>query len=153
MEEKDTAYVLNQLNNATSRNQGANLIKDETLGFKNISFSEFYNNYLASHPEIKNADVVNDSGITRQYFSQIVNGQKNANRDRIIAICFALSLTPDETDHALIYANHKKLYVKDKRDLLIYNELRWKSQGQGMYDNVTLFNLFLVEQGQKPLEI
>ncbi len=153
MEEKNTAFVLNELNKAPTHGQGLNLVNDDSMGFKDMSFSDFFNNYLASHPEIKPADVVRDSGLTRQYFSQIVNGQKNAGRDKIIAICFAARMNTDETNHALMHAKHSHLYVKDRRDGFLYNEIRWHNIGKSDRKNVTELNLFLTERGFPPLDV
>ena len=51
----------------------------------------------------------------------IVNGKKNnPGRDALIAICLAIGTTVQEVQHLLKYAGHAPLYVRRKRDLIIW---------------------------------
>ena len=151
-EEKDTACVLEEIKNA-ALSGGLNVIKANENNFKDISFSKFFNDYLASHQNLKLSSIINDSGITRQHAHAIINGDKNGNRDKIIALCFAAGMNLDETNHALIYAKHSALYSKDRRDSYIIYAITKKETGSREYVTATDLSILLDEEGQSPLDI
>lgn len=150
--EKDTEFYLNKLNSAKSTSEGLNIINDSSLEYSSHSFSEFFNEYLGLHPELKLSDIVRASGLSRQYAYEVINGNKNASRDKLIALCFAAGMNLCETDHALTYAKVGKLYAKDKRDAVLMLAIKMKSH-ENNCKNVTELNILLDEQGQDPLDI
>lgn len=61
------------------------------------------------------------AGLHRSYVGNIVNGRKNdPSRDVLIAICLAIGTTIDEIQYLLRYAGHAPLYVRRKRDVIIW---------------------------------
>ena len=61
------------------------------------------------------------AGLDRSYVGNIVRGRKNdPSRDVLIAICLAIGTTVDEAQHLLRYAGHAPLYVRRKRDVIIW---------------------------------
>lgn len=61
------------------------------------------------------------AGLHRSYVGNIVNGKKNnPQRDAIIAICLAIGTTIEEVQYLLKYAGHAPLYVRRKRDVIIW---------------------------------
>lgn len=151
--EDDTAFVLEELNNATTLSGGLNAISCNEESFCDICFRDFFNQYLANHRNIKLANIIKDSGLSRQYAYQILNGTKKANRDRILALCFAAGMNLDEINHALIYAKHNPLYAKNKRDAIIIVAINSKCRGANDYATATDLSLLLDEQGQTALVI
>jgi len=61
------------------------------------------------------------AGLDRSYVGNIVRGKKNnPSRDALIAICLVLRTTIDEVQYLLKYAGHAPLYVRRKRDVVIW---------------------------------
>lgn len=57
----------------------------------------------------------------RSYVGNIIRGKKNSpSRDALISICLAIGTTVDEVQHLLRYAGHAPLYVRRKRDVIIW---------------------------------
>ena len=85
-----------------------------------ISFPE----YLLAKMQEKNLSpsrLWERSQIHRTYGYQILNGTKKPGRDKVIALCLALSLSLDDTQRALALADAGALYARRTRDsLLIY---------------------------------
>ncbi len=68
---------------------------------------------------LKKSDVVRRSGLNRVYTYQILQGRRLPSRDKLIALCFGLRITLDETNDVLKYAGFAQLYARSKRDSLI----------------------------------
>ena len=67
------------------------------------------------------ATVSKDAGLTPAHVGNIVRGRINdPSRDVLIAICLAIGTTVDEVQHLLRYAGHNPLYVRRKRDIIIW---------------------------------
>ena len=78
--------------------------------------------YLAFLLEAKGLNrpaVVAEAGIDTTHGYQIFVGQRNASRDKMIALAFALKCTLREANRLLRIAGHSELYVKDRRDAII----------------------------------
>lgn len=61
------------------------------------------------------------AGLSRSYVGHIVRGERNEpERDVLIAICLAIGTTIDEVQYLLRYAGHAPLYVRRKRDVIIW---------------------------------
>ena len=150
---KDTAFVLNKLNNSSSLSQGLKVISDNEEVFVKKTFSAYFNDYLAAHREMKPSEIIELSGLNRTYAYDVLTGKRNASRDRIIALCFASKMNLEETNHALIYAGHNALYARDRRDACIILAINRLQQGSVDFKNVADLNWFLDDQDQDPLDI
>lgn len=150
---KNTEFVLNELNNAHSISKGLKTIENNQELFHDKSFSSYFNDYLANHQELKTAQIIKDSCLSRKYAYEIINGTKKASRDRIIALCFAAHMNLDEVNHALIYAGHNQLYAKNMRDAVIILVINQSYRGNSEYKTITELNILLDEQNQIPLDI
>ena len=151
--EKDTACVLEEIKNATVMPGGLKHLSSNEDDFKDMSFSAFFNSYLASHQNLKLSAIIKDSGIVRQHAHAIINGIKNGSRDKIIALCFAAGMNLVETNHALTYAKLSALYPKDRRDSYIIYAITKKETGSREYITSTDLSLLLDEECQSPLDI
>lgn len=68
-----------------------------------------------------NATVSQKAGLHKSYVGNIINGKKNnPGRDVLIAICLALGADIDEVQYLLKYSGHSPLYVRRKRDVIIW---------------------------------
>ena len=70
----------------------------------------------------KKASVVSqDAMLTHSYVGNIVNGKKrNPSRDALISICLTIGTTVEEVQYILKYAGQAPLYVRRKRDVIIW---------------------------------
>ncbi len=59
--------------------------------------------------------------LTHSYVGNIVNGKKrNPSRDALISICLTIGTTVEEVQYLLKYAGQAPLYVRRKRDVIIW---------------------------------
>lgn len=113
---------------------------------KNINFD--FNNYLDKLIKDKNiskATIIKLAGIDRTYGYQILNGRKNASRDKILKICIAAKFTIEETNRLLSLGSYTRLYSKDSRDSIIIFSLK---KGLSTIDT----DLLLDKYNQIPLD-
>ena len=69
----------------------------------------------------KKASVVSqDAKLAQSYVGHIINGVRNPSRDILLRICFAVGTTVEETQYLLKYAGYAPLYVRRKRDVIIW---------------------------------
>ena len=83
-----------------------------------LTLSEYLSQQLYQK-DLRVADVVRDSGLTKSYVHQIFNGEKNPSRDKLIAIAFGLRLNAEETQRMLKLGGCSELYPKMARDTII----------------------------------
>ncbi len=98
--------------------------------FENRFSDEFLNedarigNYLSDliYKYDKKASVVSfEAHLNHSYVGNIMNGKKNnPSRNALICICFALGANEEELQYLLKYAGHAPLYVRRKRDVIIW---------------------------------
>lgn len=105
-------------------------------------------NYLSSllYKYDRKASVVSfDAHLNPSYVGNIINGKKNnPSRDALICICFALGATEEELQYLLKYAGHAPLYVRRKRDVIIWFGIMQRQSIETVNDT-------LLERGLKPL--
>ena len=93
----------------------------------------------------KAAAVSEDAGLAASYVGLIINGKKNnPSRDALISICLAIGTEFDEAQYLLKYAGQAPLYVRRKRDVVI-----WFGFMKGQ--DIDTVNGKLTQMGLKPL--
>ena len=104
-------------------------------------------NYFMAKKHIPKKDVVKNSGMKREYCYEILQGKTNKkiSRDKVIMLCFGLSLTTDETQQLLKKSGYAPLYVRDTRDSIIAFSLLH-------HISIINTNIKLEEYGLSPLE-
>lgn len=93
-------------------------LEDEFLPDKNRA--GHYLDVLISKYQKKYATLSKEAGLAPSYVGHIVNGKKDPSRDALIAICIAMHTNLDELQDLLKYAGHAPLYVRRKRDVIIW---------------------------------
>ena len=83
-----------------------------------LTLSEYLSHQLYQK-DLRVADVIRDSGLTKSYVHQIFNGEKKPSRDKLIAIAFGLHLNAEETQRMLKLGGCSELYPRTERDALI----------------------------------
>lgn len=86
------------------------------------------------------------AGLSGSYVGNIIHGKKNPKRDVLIKICLAIGSSFEECQYLLQYAGYAPLYVRRKRDVIIwFGFMKHKSIGDIDED--------LKKRGFKPLNI
>lgn len=85
------------------------------------------------------------SGLATSYVGHIYNYKKNnPSRDALICICFTLGTSEKELNYLLKYAGHAPLYVRRRRDVVI-----WYGIMKG--ESLEWVNNNLIQRNLKPL--
>lgn len=82
------------------------------------SLSEHLNRHL-SQKNLKRADVIRGSLLSRAYVYRIFDGEKIPSRDKLIALAFGLRLSEEETMKLLKLSGNRELYARDEQDALL----------------------------------
>ena len=112
---KSTDELLNQLKKKKSieeffKENGSELIFDSLS--KMIDF-------FMKRKGLKKADVVRRSMLGNYAYSIINGNRKNPERDKLIMLCFGLTLTADEANRLLKMSSNAELYVRNPRVLVL----------------------------------
>lgn len=102
---------------------------------------------IKSVQDKKQAQIIEDSGVSRKYGYEILSYtcKKKPGRDRIIALMIAGGLNIDEVQRGLEIANLNMLYSRDRRDAIIIFGINHKK-------NVMEINTLLDDRGFDALE-
>lgn len=94
----------------------------------------------------KKASVVSvETGRSSSYVGNIINGiNNNPSRDLLISICLYIGANVEETQYLLKYAGHAPLYVRKKRDVIV-----WFGLTKG--EDLDTVNENLTRRGLSPL--
>lgn len=136
---KTTEELLNTLKSSSLEayleNNGGELIENPICDYLTAVISE---------KNLEKSKVIKKSNIQTNYAYQILSGVKIPSRDKLIALCFGMSLTLDETQTLLKYAGYAPLYPRNKRDSVIITALE-------NHESVIRCNITLDELNQSPL--
>ena len=115
MPAKDTAQLEHELKQADDLKQ-FDTANEEI--FRKYTLAE-YLHLLLEEKDLSLNQVVKDSQLG-DYAYNFFAGRKKTSRKNILSIAVAMKLSPKETDYLLYYAEHKKLYVRDAWDHVIF---------------------------------
>lgn len=89
--------------------------------------------------------VSNAAGLHHSYVGNIVRGKRTGpSRDTLIKICIVMHTTVEELQYLLKYAGHSPLYVRRKRDVIIWF-------GMMKQEEIETIDMNLRNRGLKPL--
>ena len=74
---------------------------------------------ICKQKNVSKAQCIKQSGLDRNYAYQVFSGTKYPARDKVLALCFGLSLSLDEIQNLLKTTGYPILYAKNKRDSAI----------------------------------
>lgn len=74
---------------------------------------------LITEKAIEKSSLIHYSGLDRGYVYDILAGKKNPSRNKVLALCFALFLSADETQQLLKSTGYAPLYIRIQRDSII----------------------------------
>lgn len=78
-----------------------------------------YLQQLLDEKGLVRSEVVRKASINETFGYQIFMGQRNASRDKILQLAFAMGLTLKEANRLLQAAGANELYCKNRRDAII----------------------------------
>ena len=97
---------------------------EEKFSVEFLKYDDLIGNYLNElmwKYDKDNATISKKAGLDRSYVGNIIRGKKNnPQRDALIAICLAIGTTVEEVQYLLRYAGQAPLYVRRKRDVVIW---------------------------------
>ena len=114
MSEKLTAELLNELLFTSSLESFLN----ENDDIEQLTIAQ-YLNYLISKKKFKKSDIIKKSGLNPTFAYQIFSGDRQASRNKLLQLVFAMRLTLHEAQQLLKSAGINELYCKDRRDAII----------------------------------
>lgn len=78
-----------------------------------------YLDKMFAEKEISPSQCIRNSGLDRTYCYQIFSGRKLPSRDKVLALCFGLSLDVEDTQLLLKSTGYTQLYPRNERDSII----------------------------------
>lgn len=90
-------------------------ILDDT---KDQRFEDVFEQILTAR-KMNKGEVIKNTLLDRTYAYQILNGDRNGSKDKIVQLCIASQCNVEETNRLLTLSKNPKLYAKTKRDSLI----------------------------------
>lgn len=114
--------LLSSVKNISELKQYTNTLSNDGLS---ITFPEYINKQMLLH-HMTASQLIADAGLQRNYGYQILDGRRNPSRDKVIALCLALSLNLSDTGRALTLTKNGQLYSKNKRDSILIFALEKK---------------------------
>lgn len=85
---------------------------------QNRTLPEYLQALLEEHG-LQRSRVIHDACLNETFGYQIFTGTRNAGRNKILQIVFAMHLTLQEANRVLQAAGHNELYCKNRRDAII----------------------------------
>lgn len=138
---KSTDELIKILKNANSAEE---FIENNFDDIKNMTFVEYLTQCMAGH-NMNRAQVIDGANIQKNYGYQIFDGSKKPSRDKVLALCFSMALSLDETNRLLKLSDHAILYPRIKRDSIIIFALEKKQ-------NLINTNILLHEMDENIIE-
>lgn len=141
--DKNTTNELHQILKKIKNGQELeNYIKNNLPPQDSMTFHAYYNSYLEQR-HLEKAKVIQVSGISRTYAYQILQGEKNPSRDKILALSLAAGMDLKQINQCLKLAGMNELYEKVRKDAIILFALN-----KGL--NILEINELLYEMGEEP---
>jgi len=117
-QKKTTDELLKALKDINSTSELDIFTKETYLKTPAESFHKYITNCIRNS-KMSQSQIIQKSQLQRNYAYQILNGTKKPGRDKVIALCLAMSMDLKGVQKALTLANEGALYPKLKRDSII----------------------------------
>ena len=125
MDKKTTGELHQLLNHIKDGQELENYIKNELPPQGSVTFHAYYNAYL-EQCHLEKAKVIQVSGISRTYAYQILQGEKNPSRNKVLALTLAAGMDLENINQCLKLAGMSELYEKVRKDAIILFALNKK---------------------------
>lgn len=134
--DKTTEDLTNEINKITSKEKLSNFLKSNAQ--EQQPDPRQYILTMLAQKGIRECDFRKATMLDSSRLSHILSGDRNISREVCLDFAFAAQLTPAEADYLLKYCGHRPLYLRDKRDSIIYFGLQ-----QGL--TLTRINIYLAD--------
>lgn len=135
---KSTFELLDLLRNTSKLTDFMDKASDELMEIEPL---HHYLQHIIEEKGLKRSEIIRFSGLDRGYAYDILAGKKLPSRDKVLAICFAMKLSLEETQNLLKYTGYPQLYIRVQRESVLLYALQ-----HGL--SVTDVNMLLYEMGQ-----
>ncbi len=112
---KSTDELLKILKSAKTAQE---FVNDNFEDISNIKFTEYLSQCMNTHG-MSRAQIIDGANIQKNYGYQIFDGSKKPSRDKVLALCFSMGLSVDESNRLLKLSDHAILYPRIRRDSII----------------------------------
>lgn len=118
MDSKTTDELLKILNSMETVSDLESFSEITSQNAEALSFPEYIEKKMKKSG-MSLGQLIRSAQIQRNYGYQIMSGKRHPGRDKVIALCLALSLDLKETQHALTITKEGILYPKCTRDSIV----------------------------------
>ena len=143
MDESTTKQLENILSTIDSAKQMEAFMKEPRVTDAFRTFPDYYQS-LEAVKALGSSELIQQSGLERSYYYQVMKGTRNPGRDKVLRLCLAAGLTLRETTRALELSGNAPLYPRRRRDIILTVAINQKA---GVIDA----NLLLDKYGEEPL--
>jgi transcriptional regulator with XRE-family HTH domain len=138
---KNTEELLEILHKSTSIEVFMDSYEDN---FSDMTLSTFLED-MASKKNLTKSDIIQKSNLSAVYVYKIFAGERNPQRDKLLALAFGLELDLEKTQKMLKIADAGALYPRVRRDSIIIFALNQRT-------DIITCNEMLYELGEDILE-
>lgn len=138
---KKTEELLEILHKSTSIEAFMDSYEDN---FSDMTLSTFLED-MASKKNLTKSDIIQKSNLSAVYVYKIFAGERNPQRDKLLALAFGLELDLEKTQKMLKIADAGALYPRVRRDSIIIFALNQRT-------DIITCNEMLYELGEDILE-
>ena len=114
----DTTNTLTQILMGVKTEKDAEDYINEHTNVHYGSFSEYFKTYITKENLVM-ADIIKNSSINKNYVYQIIDGSKQASRDKLLALCIGAGMNYTSTNRALKAGGKNPIDPKNPRDVRI----------------------------------
>ena len=114
---KTTGELLDLLKNTSTVSSYLESQSDQLT--RQIPLSVYLQDILHEKAQSK-SELIRRSGLDRSYVYDILSGKRSPSRDKVLALCFAVPLTAEETQKLLKITGYAPLYIRMERDSVIF---------------------------------
>lgn len=113
---KTTSELLEMIKHSPSL---SSYLETASAEFVEITPLHTYLEKILVKKNLKKSDIIRSSGLDRGYCYDIFSGSKFPSKDKVLAICFAASLSLEEVQQLLKCTGYAPLYARMERDSII----------------------------------
>lgn len=117
--QKRTDELINELKQTSD---ATSYVQENADEINSMNFAQYVDSFILDR-DLHVPDVIRDAQLDRSYAYQIIKGERNPSRDKIIQLCFGLHLKVEEAQYLLEAADKNRLYPRKTRDALLINAL------------------------------
>lgn len=118
MDKLKTVKLMDMLSNIKDENNLDDFISNTLNQTIDLTLCEYFE-YMFKEKSLSKSSVIKNADIDRTYGYEILRGDKQPSRDKILQLCIGSGFNLEETNKALKLGNCGELYPKALRDSII----------------------------------